>query len=237
MKFSRSIPTRLLGGTIAVAFLIVLAGCGRSVPTEVSTAPPPPETGSNTLLVAVSVSGSDMPSGGFVTEFSAIVEDGYGAVISGATVLLNTPDGMVQLTERPGIPGSYGFSTAGYQPGTYFLTVTRGSDRISGARVVAPDVHQIVSPAAYDTVTAGSDLEVDWDRSEPTQEVVVETLDFNGELAEDAGVTTIPSSGNPPRSDQRIRIIRSNASTILGGLPGSRFEASIRNSVEPVIAQ
>jgi hypothetical protein len=237
MRSSAQLTSRLLGRAVGMALLVALAGCGRSIPTEPTSAPPPPETGSNTLLVEAGIAGSDLPTGGFTTEFTARVRDGHGVAVSDATVLLYTPGGMVQLIEQPGAAGTYHCSTGEYVPGTYSLTVYSGSDRVSGVRVVAPDVHQILSPAAYDTVVAGSDLEIDWSRSAPTQEVVVETLDYNGAVGEDAGATTIPSSGDPPRTDQRIRVIRSNLATMSGGLPGSRLTASIRNSVEPVIAQ
>lgn len=237
MKSFESISYRLLGGSIGAALLVAFAGCGNSIPTRSSSAPPPPETGSNTLLVEAGIVGSDSPSHAFVTDYSATVRDAHGAAVSGATVVLTTPNGTVQLLEPPGTTGTYRYASSDYVPGTYFLTILRGSDRLSGTHVLAPAIHQIVSPAAYDTVAAGSALEVDWSFTEPTDEVLVETLDFNDALAGDAGVTTIPPSGNPPRDDQRIRVIRSNSSAVTGGLAGSRLTASIRTTVEPVIVR
>lgn len=40
-----------------------------------------------------------------------------------------------------------------------------------------------------------------------------------------------------PREDERIRVWRFNAVAIAGGLPGSRLELEVRNTVEPVVVR
>jgi hypothetical protein len=53
----------------------------------------------------------------------------------------------------------------------------------------------------------------------------------------DDGTKTVPAPGNPARNDQAIRVTRINRSSLSGAAQGSTFEASVRNSVEPVVAQ
>jgi hypothetical protein len=48
------------------------------------------------------------------------------------------------------------------------------------------------------------------------------------------GQVIIPASDNSSRDDQRIRVFRLNRVLPAGGLPGSRWEARIRNSLEPI---
>ncbi|MEK7315493.1 MAG: hypothetical protein AAB011_04885, partial [Candidatus Eisenbacteria bacterium] len=49
--------------------------------------------------------------------------------------------------------------------------------------------------------------------------------------------SSIPASGNPVSADQRVRVKRSNQIAVTAGLPGSTFEATMRNTVEPLTAQ
>ena len=235
MHSTLSPSSRLLGVASAAVLLVVLAGCGRSIPSKPGTPLPPPGGGTGTLHVQAEISGSTAPAGGYVTAFTAVVEDALGAPVSGATVRMSTPDGQVLLMEAPGTVGTYSFSGSGYTPGIYSLDVISGNDEVLGAWVVAPNTHTIVSPAPGDTVTASSDVVVDWDRSDPIQEVTVQTLDYQASMPDDPGRAVIPGAANPPRNDQRVTVTRANRATVDGGVQGSEIGACFITTVEPVI--
>jgi hypothetical protein len=225
-----------LAGTAAV-FLTLGAGCGSDNPAGPGGGSPPGGSGTGTLLVQADVSGSDVGSGVFQTDFTVTLRDTLGATVSGASVGVSTPTGSVILAEDGAVPGTYRAARAGYAPGTCQLTVSRGADGVSSVWVVAPDVHTVTSPAANDTVAAGQPLNVTWTRSRASLEVTLETRDYQSTAPElDDGVSVVPAPGNPARGDQRVRVFRLNRTLMAGGLPGSRFEARIRNSIEPVVA-
>ncbi len=76
-----------------------------------------------------------------------------------------------------------------------------------------------------------------WTRARASLEVTLETRDYVSPAPEvDDGASIVPAPGNPARADQRVRVFRLNRTVMAGGLPGSRLEARIRNSVEPVVA-
>ena len=234
--------SRLHSINLLVLSLVVLtaAGCGgsRSAPTAPSIVAPAGGTGTSTLLVQASVEGKDLSPGVFETIFTATVYDTLNLPTSGATVSITPPMGVaVTLAEDLGTPGTYRFTSSGYQAGTFTLSVTRGADAIAGVRVVGPTVHTITSPAANATVTADQPIVVTWSRSSLAQEAKVETRNYESLAETDDMASSIPSSGNPARPDQRVRVKRINKTTPTAGLPGSRFEAVIRTTVEPITAQ
>ena len=228
--------TLLIGGTVLTSALLFFSGCGSDNPSQPGLSIPQ-GTGSGTMMVIGEVAGSDPAPGIYITDFMVSLADTGGSPISGASVEITTPSEVISLVEDAGSAGTYRAARNGYVPGNYSLVVTRGSDWVSGIRVTAPDLHLISSPASGDTVTADQPLNVVWTRTVAAVEATVECRDYESAAPElDDGQSVIPGSGNPIRDDQRIRVFRLNRVLPAGGLPGSKFEARIRNSVEPVIA-
>ncbi len=226
---------------ILVTAMLLAAGCGSGgggVPTAPGIVTPPGGTGTNSLLVQASVQGRDASPGVFETVFTATVYDTLNLPATAATVSIMPPTGgSVSLPEVVGTPGTYRQTVGGYEAGTYTLSVTWGSESISSARVTGPTIHTITSPVANDALTAGQPITVTWNRTGPAQSAKVETRDYESVDEPDDLVSSIPGSGNPVSADQRVRVKRSNQTTITAGLPGSSFEATMRNTVEPLTAQ
>ncbi|MEK7348276.1 MAG: hypothetical protein AABZ94_05340 [Candidatus Eisenbacteria bacterium] len=227
--------------TIVISMIALAAsGCGggSSAPTAPGIGTPAGGTGTTTLLVQASVEGRDLSPGVFETVFTASVYDTLNLPASGATVSVTLPSGLaVVLAEDIGTPGTYRHTRSSYLPGTYTLSATWGTDAISGVRVVGPTVHTITSPAANATIAADQPITVTWNRTSPAQEAKVETRNYESLAETDDMASSIPSSGNPASLDQRVRVKRINKTTITAGLPGSRLEAVLRTTVEPITAQ
>ncbi len=227
----------------AAGMIVVLgavAGCGGGGGGGNPLAPNPGGGGNQSarnLVIAASVAGLDTAPGTFNTDFTVSLTDTLGAAQSGARVSISDSAGTVALTEDPGLPGTYRASRAGYTEGTYTLDVTLGSAQVTGVTVAAPDLHTITSPTANETIQANRPIQPSWSRTSVAQEAVLETKDYRTGVQADDGRGTIPAPGNPPRNDQRVSVTRFNRTLISGAGAGSTFEASIRNSVEPVIAQ
>ena len=198
------------------------------------------ETGSSNLLVDADISGSDIGSGLFKTDFLVTVMDGSSAAINTATVTItHNVLGATNLVWDTLIPGTYKATVTGYVSGGYTLDVTSGNDFISNGRVIAPDRHSITFPTVTDTIPLNTIFTTLWSRTTVAEVVEIETRDFGPALASSVGDTDdgsydIPAS-QTARDDQRIRITRSNSATLTKGLSGSIFKAGIRNAVEPLV--
>lgn len=222
----------------AAAAVLLVAGCGSDKSTDPGGVLDPRGTGSGTLLVLAEIQGRDTDLATFETDFEVMVRDTLGAGVSGAVVEVVTPSGTVTVPEESPSSGVYRSTRNGYAAGSYEVRVTRGTDRVEGVRVRAPEIHTITSPSARDTVAANQSLAVTWTRIIPAEEAWLESRDYESPAAElDDGASSVPALGNPVRDDQRIRVHRQNRITAAGGLPGSHLEARIRNSIEPVIAR
>ena len=224
-----------------VAAALALAACGSdSKPTGPGIAG---EAGSASLLIVAQVRGQeDIGSGQFSTAFVVNISDSAAQAVNDAAVTLyHATLGTIQLPWDSITPGQYSASANAYQAGTYTLNVRRGSDSLVNARVISPDLHVIVAPSAGDTLQQDQPFNVIWTRVAAAARVEVETLDYGPVLATDAGVADTGSYQVPasfvPRDDQRVRVYRSNQTQLTRGLPGSTFEAEIRNAVEPVRVQ
>ena len=227
-SFALSLCTGLAG-----ALLLAVAGCGPDGVTGLDDA----GGGTGTLLVSGTVVGEDTAPGTFQTEFTVTVSDANQAPVSDASVKVDTPDGSVTLTQTD-TPGRYTASRDGYREGIYTLTVTRGlSDWVAGVVAIGPDVQEITAPAAGAVVVANQSLVIRWSRGWPAGEAVIESRDYVGAPERDDNESVIPPSGSPPRTDQRLRVTRTNRTLVAGGLPGSSFSVGIRNSIQPIIAQ
>lgn len=225
---------------VATAALVVLAlcwpACGDSpAGPDAGNLPPSPGEGSGTLLVVAEVQGRDVSDSVFETEFLATVTDTSGVPVSGS-VVISGGFGEVKLAE--GLPGSYSALRTGYDTGSYTLRVTSAAGSVSGVTAVAPDVHTITAPTSDQVVEANTALYVRWTREVPAAECRLETRDYDSDwVFGDPGVLYAPSVGNPPRTDQRVRVKRRNVQTPQGALFGSQFSVEIRRTVEPVFAQ
>lgn len=224
---------KLITALLLIASVAIMLGCG-SDPVS-----PNPETGSSTLLVNAYVRGEDAGSGTFTSEFRVTVEDNTGAAVNDATVSINHASlGTVNLTWNN--PSQvYEASMSGYQPGVYTLNVSRGTDSLMNARVMGPDIHTITYPTLTDTIPLNTPIVVTWDHVQIAQQVEIATRDYGPTLSSsvgdsDDGTFDLPGSSTV-RDDQYIRLTRSNTTSLTTGLPGSDFEASIRNTVEPLV--
>jgi hypothetical protein len=240
LQFSKRPYTKLhlWMATNLLAVLLSGAGCGDDspdAPDDLGNLPPSAGSGSGTLRAVVEVGARDIASSQFETEFLATVTDSLGNPVS-ARVVVSGRFGDVQLTEEN--PGSYRAVRSGYETGSYTLDVTGEGGSVTGVTVPAPDVHTINYPASGQTVEANVALNVRWTRAERAASCRLETRDYDSDwIYGDPGTLWAPSVGNPPRTDQRIRIERRNVQEPAGGLSGSYFSVYIRCTVEPVVAQ
>jgi hypothetical protein len=223
----------VLGSLIA---LLVTAGCGGGNSVKPQPQAPALPAGAGNLVIQASATGLDTAPGTFTTDFLTLVSDTLGAAVSGATVVVTDDGGSVSLVEEVGTPGTYRASRAGLPSGTMTLDVTAGAAQLLGS-VSAPDLHTITSHAANDVVQASHPIQITWSRAAVATEAMVTTKNYQGGPEADDGTKTIPTPGNPARNDQAIRVTRTNRASLAGAAAGSTFEASVRNSVEPIVAQ
>ena len=222
---------------LALITLLVVSGCGGK-DNGVKPQPQDPGTplGAGGLVIHASASGLDS-AGTYTTDFEADVTDTTGAAVSGATILMSDDGGGVTLVEDGGTPGTYRASRAGRPSGTLTLDVTAGTAQLLGATVNAPDLHFITSHAPNAVVQASHPIQLTWSRAAAATEAVIETKNVRGGPETDDGAKTIPTPWNPARNDQAIRVTRVNRAPLAGAAPGSTLEASVRSSVEPIVAQ
>jgi hypothetical protein len=229
---------RLWTAVTLLAVVLAGVGCGDDssvAPDDFGNLPPSGGTGSGTLLAVVEIESRDVAGEGYETEFLATLTDTLGEPVSGRVVVTSRL-GEVQLTED--VAGTYSASRSGYETGSYTLNITGDSGSISGVTVLAPVIHAITAPTSGQTVEANTALNVRWSRAEPALQSRLDTRDYDSDwINGDPGTLWTPSVGNPPRTDQRIRITRRNVQEPAGGLSGSRFSVGIRRTVAPVVAQ
>lgn len=220
---------------------LLVPGCTTDSPTEPEApvvARTSPGIGSGTLQVMGVVGIEDDGTGEYVTNFSVTIEDVAGAPVSEATVVFEAAFGSRTLLEDAATPGLYAASRAGYVPGSYTLSVSAGDDHLTGLKAWAPPVHSITRPAKNDAVVADTILNVQWSVPEEAQECRLTTRDYDSNwINGDTQTLWVPGVGNPPRDDQRIRVLRRNTQFSEAGLAGTRLAVSIRHTVEPIIAQ
>jgi hypothetical protein len=222
----------------AIAALILLAAslsC-KEEPAGPALAQESSGDGTLTLKVVAEAEGHDTAVNSYETVFTATVSDTLGAPVSGATVTIVAAFGTLVLQED--VAGTYRAVFGGYRVGSYTLDVARGADRVTGVTVMAPAIHTVTKPAANDSVTADTAFNVRWTRPDTADETRLETRDYSSDwYYGDQGTSWIPSVGNPPRTDQRLRVYRRNVQIAARGLPGSQLSVSIRRTVEPIVAE
>ena len=225
---------RILSG-LTCCGILVWAACGDS--TGPAADRNDPGTGTQTMMVEADIDGEDVP-GGFVTTFEVRLRDPLDNPISGAIVTIeNSALGTVNLLETDAGSGDYEATRNTFAPGDYSLDVVSGDDNVRDVVIGGMSVHEIMSPASNDTVTANTPLIIEWSRPAQAAGVDVETRDFLVEGIADLGELTIPAEFVTPRADERVRVERFNKVDIAGGLFGSRIKLGIRNSVEPLVVQ
>lgn len=231
---SATLRSWLTAATLSLLALSVFSCMSPSEPVPEDN-PPSPGGGTGTLYVEADVQGRSVNGTISQTEFVANVRDALGAPVSG-TVVVTGRFGDVELTE--GAPGTYFAIHSGYETGSYTLNVTSGEDNVTGVTVVAPDMHKITTPTSGQTVPANTALNVRWTSDDVAAECRLETRDYNSDwIAGDRGVLWTPTTGNPARTDQRVRVERRNLQAPQGALLNSRFSVGILCTVEPVVAQ
>lgn len=228
--------------TAVVVFrVLLLSGCATESPTDPSTSgmlPASPGHGSGTLQVVGEAAIEDAGANDYLTIFSATVSDSLGAPVSGASVTFEGAFGRWTLAEDDATPGYYTSSRTGFVAGSYTLNVRAGADSLAGLTAWAPQMHAITDPVPNQTVTADAALNVRWTIPEKAYECRLTTRDYDsGWIYGDTQTLWVPSVGNPPRNDQRIRVLRRNLQLTTEGLSISRLSVSIRRTVEPIIAQ
>lgn len=194
-----------------------------------------PGSGSNSLVVTAMVSGSDLGAGQFNSIFSVTILDSLGSFVNDAQVTIaHSALNVITLPWDPLQPGTYIDSVNSYNSGTYTLNITRGTDIVSNAVVVAPDVHTITSPTTSVVLRPDLPFNVTWVRAVAADEAEVQTLDLNPVITADNGTYSVPAS-NVSRPDQRVWVRRRNNATPLGTRVGSNFTAEISVSVQPIL--
>lgn len=231
----------MIGTKMAIALVVatfVLGGCGDDDPVGPAAEQNQPGTGTRNMLVDAEIEGQDVP-GGFVTTFEVTLRNQAGQPISGAAVRVGAGSaGTLNLLETNAGSGEYVAQLNAFPSGNYRLDVVSGdSMAVQGVVVGGIAQHTITSPTANDTVVAGEPLVVQWSRDAEARGADIETRDFEVEGVPDTGSFTIPGSDNPARDDGRVRVWRFNRVDIDGGLFGSTLKLSIRNTVEPVVAE
>ncbi len=224
------------GLLVLLALAAGLSGCGGDKGTggTVGDVPPSPGTGTGTILADVRVSGNEETPGSFGTDFVADLQDSLNAPINNATVYFNHRTlGRIDMPLDT-IAGRYRATRNGYVSGSYTLTITRGTESITGATVTAPVIHTPTYPTLTDTVPQGAFTAL-WTRTTKADTAEVETKDFPPALTSDDGDFTVPT--NQPKPDQMVRIRRSNIMILAGGRPGSTLIGRFTTKREPVVVQ
>jgi hypothetical protein len=222
---------------VLAALTAAAIGCGGSGSSS-ATSRNNPGTGSSTLLVTADIAAA-LSTGTPQTTFTVTVKDGAGANVSGATVAIGNSSlsgGALTLTETGTGTGRYTGTVAAFPSGDFALSVTRNTDTVLGVVVGGPGMHTINAPALNSTVTANQPLAVSWTTPTQAKQVVLTTRDmaFTGP---DVGAYTIEATSNPPRTGQRVILVRSNEVDAAGGLLGSRLRATYTASVDPFTVQ
>lgn len=215
------------------ATLVAAVACGSATAPERNN----PGTGTNSLKVTADIEAQDAGTG-YSTDYTVSVRDGTGARVSGVTVTIqNSGIGTLTLAETGTGTGDYAATRADFPDGDFTLNVTHGTDNVKGVVVGGPGPFAITQPKADSTVPALQPLTVKWTTPVKAKSAQVETRNFNTVTLPDSGAFAVPGASNPARPDQRVRVWRYNETDIAGGLTGSRFRISIRQTVEPVIVQ
>jgi hypothetical protein len=223
---------RHFGKIIMGAALATLVACGDSTGPAVEDNNS--GTGTTTLSVDARIDGQDAP-GGFITDFIVTVLTGEGLPVSDATVTVqNSTLGTVTLLEVEVGSGVYRAERNSFPDGNFRLDVVSGDDKVENVVVGGIGIHEITAPLTQANFTAGEPITVEWDAPALARGVEIETRDYESPVLADNGSAVISGENNPERAEQRIRVYRFNEVDIVGGLPGSDFLLTIRNTVEPI---
>lgn len=198
--------------------------------------PDSPGSGTVTLRVIATAEVREVGASVYETYFEVTVTDSAAAPVPGAVVTFVAGFGTLRLTETQA--GVYTATRAEFIPGSYTLDVSSGPDYLVGLTASAPEIHTITKPAANDTVTANTAFNVRWAREILSDQCRLESRDYDSDwIFGDTSTLWVPSVGNPPRTDQRVRVSRRNVQLTAAGLPVSQLSVSVRRNVEPIIAQ
>jgi hypothetical protein len=221
-------------GLPVVAALLV-AGCGSSTSPAISRNNV--GTGTHTIKVVGDISASDVPgTPNYNTTFEVIVTNNLGNPVSGASVTINNPNaGNIVLTESALGSGDYLASRTVFYDGDFGLTVIRTPDTVSGVVVGGVARFAVTKPLRFDTVLVNQPLLARWTVPTQAKSAEIETRSFPNTALPDTGAYLIPGSAfTNPRPDDRVRVFRTNAVDIAGGLGGSILSLDVRASADPI---
>ena len=238
-------------GMVACAFLLGCgggsdAGGGALDPGAVGAELPAlAGEGSGTLEVEARIEATPRDeeaarAGDLSTTLEVDVLDARGEAVSGATVVVDSGLGPVELSEG-GCSRRYCGRQNGYAR-TYAISVTRGADFLDGVRLSGPAFHTVTSPATGETVDASGALTVRWDQESQADHVRFETREMDWEIAEDPGTFEVPAGTLRTRDDrpedERVRIRRERRLSLAGGTGTPTLVVSVRSGraflTEPV---
>jgi hypothetical protein len=195
-------------------------------------------TGTSTLKVIGTVTVTSSTTAP-LTSFNLTVDNAQGQNVSNATVTVNNAGlgGDVALTETPAGSGVYKSSKTSLPSGDFTLDVVSGTDAVHGVVLGSPGAHTVNAPAANATVTANQPLDVTWTTPSTATTATIATRDLTATTVPDTGAYTIAAANNPARSNQRVTIVRGNATDITGALTGSQFSVTVTNTLTPYLVQ
>jgi hypothetical protein len=213
----------------------LLAGCGSGFPSSDRSG-----SGTDTLEVVVRIDAS--PAAGETaahddelhTTYEVDVRGSSGYDLTGATVIVDSPRGIVTLVEAAGCDRRYCGSQVGYA-GVYGVSVVRNDDVLDGVFIHGPSLHTVGAPSSGATVDASLPLEVRWSPSGQAHTTEVRTRDYEADLEIDPGSFQVPAHVLRTRDDrpedERVRVRRARQLVLTGGLPGSNAQVAVRNGV------
>jgi hypothetical protein len=218
---------------IMLGAAVLIAACGDSTGPALDRNDP--GTGTATLRVMAEIRGEAV-SGGFITDLEAQIRDAQGDPVSGATVTIRNGDlGTVTLAEDGVGSGNYVASVNDFGGGDYHLDVVADTNRVEDVVVGGIGIHQITGPEPSDTLLADQPLTVTWSRSVEAYRAEVTSREYEAQDILDTGTHTIPGVDIQVRPDERVRVTRFNEVLPAGGLPGSRLQLRLRQTLEPLV--
>jgi hypothetical protein len=192
--------------------------------------------GSNTLFVDAKIEANERVSNATdPTEFDTTVEVRVrrdGSAVSGATVIVYSDRGEIQLTE--GNSGEYHGSQNGYAR-EFSLDVESGDDFLQGVHLTGPTIHAFAEPTQGGTHPANTDMLVRWSPGDADR-AEIEAATMNKIIIEDTGSYTV--AGNYLEADagdveeERIELWRSNVILPAGTTTGSEVRITVRNRLD-----
>ena len=192
-------------------------------------------TGTGTLRIIAALSVDETSS--FLANVA--VADEASQPVTGASVVLGTPDqGDIALVEEPAGFGIYVLPPGAWDWTTGFsLDVDAGAaGNAAGIGFAAPDLTQVTSPQAQDTLPLGQAISVTWlgrGADEHRLRLALHEYD-SGWVAGDDGAGVIPAAVTTTAGGEALTVNRRKEIAITAGRPGSAFTAELEDVITPI---